>query len=172
MTKPDPSSPLEDDALDFLAENLEPEEKTSVEFTEASPYSAPDEDRLYTDHIIRQNEAASRFLLLSVLGAGVISLGVGIWYFIARNQAQPQQTAPLQVPEQPSFSPLPSLNPSGTTLPTLPLPGRVSPGQTLPPSDSGILPGNSAEPPTVPSPKTNLPNTSPTPPPPPISSPR
>jgi hypothetical protein len=176
MTKPDPSSPLEDDALDFLTENaltenLEYEEQPSVAFTEA-PYSAPDEDRLYTDNIIRQNEAASRFLLLSVLGAGVISLGVGIWYFIARNQAQPQQTAPLQVPEQPSFAPLPSLNPGTTTLPNLPLPGKVSPGQALPPSDSGILPENSVEPSTLPSPKTSLPNTSPTPPPPPTSTPR
>jgi hypothetical protein len=170
MTNPDPSSPLEDDALDFLAENLEnleTEEKTSVEFTEA-PYSAPDEDRLYTDNIIRQNEAASRFLLLSVLGAGIICAGVGIWYLIARNQAQPQPTSPLQVPEQPSFAPLPSLNPSGTALPTSPLPGRVSPGQTLPPSDSGILPGNSADP----SPKANLPNNAPTPPPPPASTQR
>jgi hypothetical protein len=174
MTNPDPSSPLEDDALDFLAENLEnlePEEKTSVEFTEA-PYSAPDEDRLYTDNIIRQNEAASRFLLLSVLGAGLICIGVGIWYLIARNQAQPTQTAPLQVPEQPSFAPLPSLNPSGTALPTTPLPRQVLPGQTLPPTDSGILPGNSAESSKVPSSKTNLPNTSPTPPPPPISRPQ
>jgi hypothetical protein len=167
MTNPDPSSPLEDDALDFLAENLEPEGKTSVDFTEASSYSAPDEDRLYTDNIIRQNEAASRFLLLSVLGAGVICIGVGIWYFIVRNQAQPQQTAPLQVPEQPSFAPLPSSNPNGAALPTLPLPGRVSPGQTLPPTDSGISPGNSVEPSTVQSPKTNSPNISPTPPPPP-----
>ncbi len=168
MTKPDPSSPLEDDALDFLAETLEPEERTSVEFTEA-PYSAPDEDRLYTDHIIRQNEAASRFLLLSVIGAGVICLGVGIWYFIAQSQVKPEQTTPLQVPEQPSFTPLPSLNPSGNLPPTTPLPGKAIPGQTVPPTDSGISPENFTEPSLAPSPQTNLPNASPTPPPPPTS---
>jgi hypothetical protein len=171
MTKPDPSSPLEDDALDFLTENLEPEEKTSVELSEA-PYSAPDEDRLYTDNIIRQNEAASRFLLLSVLGAGIVCAGVGIWYVIAQNQAQPQQSAPLQVPEQPSFAPLPSFNPNGTALPTAPLPGPMVPGQTLPPTDSGIFPGNLKETPSTPSPNPDLPNTSPTPPPPPASTPR
>lgn len=168
MTKPDPSSPLEDDAFDFLAETLAPEESTSVEFTEA-PYSAPDEDRLYTDSVIRQNEAASRFLLLSVLGAGVICLGVGIWYFIAQSQTTPEQTTPLQVPEQPSFTPLPNLNPNGNLPPTNPLPGKTIPGQTIPPTDSGIAPENSTEPSLVPSPKTNLPNTSPTPPPPPTS---
>jgi hypothetical protein len=171
MPNPDPSSPLEDDALDFLAEDLEPEEETAVQFSEA-PYSAPDEDRLYTDNIIRQNEAASRFLLFSVLGAGLICTGVGVWYLIARNQAQPTQTAPLQVPEQPSFAPLPSINPNGTALPTAPLPRQGLPGQTLPPTDSGILPDNPAKPSNVPSPKTNLPNTSPTPPPPPASTPR
>jgi hypothetical protein len=175
MTKPDPSSPLEDDAFDFLAETLEPEERPSTEFTEA-PYSAPDEDRLYTDSIIRQNEAASRFLLLSVLGAGVICLGVGIWYFITQSQTKLEQTAPLQVPEQPSFTPLPSPNPNGNLPPTAPLPGKAIPGQAIPgqaipPSDSGILPENSTEPSLDPSPETNLSNTSPTPPPPPTAAP-
>jgi hypothetical protein len=171
MTKPDPSSPLEDDAFDFLAETLEPEERPSTEFTEA-PYSAPDEDRLYTDSIIRQNEAASQFLLLSVLGAGVICLGVGIWYFIAQSQTKPEQTTPLQVPEQPSFTPLPSLNPSGNLPPTTPLPGKAIPGQAIPPTDSGILPGDLKETPSTLSPNPDLPNTSPTPPPPPASTPQ
>lgn len=171
MTKPDPSSPLEDDALDFLAESLEPEEQASGEFTEASPYAAKDEDRLYTDDFIRQNESASRFLFLSVLGAGMICIGVGVWYLMARNQAQPQQSEPLPVPIQPSFAPLPNLNPNGTALPTTPLPGQITPRQTLPPTDSGILPGNPTEAP-APSPNPNLPPTSPAPPPPPTAAPQ
>jgi hypothetical protein len=177
MTKPDPSSPLEDDALDFLAESLEPQEQTPVQGTEASPYTAKDEDRLYTDDFIRQNESAARFLFLSVLGAGMICIGVGIWYVMSRNQTQPEQSTPLQVPVQPSFAPLPPLKPNP------PLPGQFAPGQTLPPSDSvpldslpsdsGTRPGNPSESPFLQQPSNpNLPLNSPVPPPPPAALPQ
>jgi hypothetical protein len=158
MKNPDPSSPFEDDALDFLAESLDPADRPSAEASKVLPDSVRDEDRLYTDEFIRQDERASRALLLSFICAGVISLGVGIWYLATRSQA-PQPNVPLQVPEQPSF-PTPRLNPSQTVLPN-------SSGQSLPPTDSGVMSGEKPGATSLPSALKTPPSGLSTPPPPP-----
>jgi hypothetical protein len=164
MTHSDPSSPLEDDALDFLAESLDSPDPEQTELSRVAPDSSRDEDRLYTDEFIRQNERSSRTMFLSFICAGVICAGVGVWYLVTRSQ-QPQPTTPLQVPEQPSLT-LPNSSPGATSLPTKPL----LPGQSLPPTDSGVMPGDRSGSPTGPilsaPSKTGVPGSS-TPPPPP-----
>lgn len=160
MTKPDPSSPLEDDDLLFLTEPLKsavPESeapelrsKAPSEPSESSPFTAVDEDRLYTNDFIRQNERDSRILFLSVLSAIALSLGVGVWYLLTLRQAPPQPD-PLSVPAPPSLAPLPSLQPNGlpgnlpTNLPTsLPSGLPTAPGQPQPPTDpNNVVPQDS-----------------------------
>ncbi len=132
MTNPDPST-HEDNALDFLAESLDPEDRSLPEPSRLDPGSARDEDRLYTDEFIRQDEQSSRVLFISFIGATAICIGVGLWYFFVRSQT-PQTSAPLPVPEQPSLM-SPNFSP-GQTVPTVPLPS-----QSLPPTDSGVMSG-------------------------------
>lgn len=162
MTHSDPSSPSDHDINALFAEEFDQDDQTVMD--EAAAVS--DEDRLYTDEFTRQNEMASRFLLLSVIISGVISVGLGCWFFYAQSRSQPSQNAPLQVPTQPPVSPFPTLNPNNSNSFS---PEPLAPRQTQPPSDSGILPN------TIPNAKPMLPNpTSPnapgsavTPPPPP-----
>lgn len=164
MTHSDPSSSSDYDINSPFLEEFDQDEQTVMDEAAEADYEARDEDRLYTDEFMRQNEMASRFLVLSVITAGAISVGLGCWYFYIQNQSKPSQNAPLQVPTQPPALPFPTLSPNPTNS-TSPLP----PGQTQPPSDSGILPN------TIPDAKPTLPNpTSPnaagsavTPPPPP-----
>ncbi len=145
MTHSDPSSPSDDDIQALFAEEFDQDDQAAMD--EAAE-AARDEDRLYTDEFMRQNEMASRFLLLSVITAGAISVVLGCWYMYVQNQAQPSQNAPLQVPVQPPASPFPALSPNPTNFSTPPL----APGRTQPPSDSGILPN------TIPDAKPTLPN--------------
>ncbi|NJM77586.1 MAG: hypothetical protein HC852_19665 [Acaryochloridaceae cyanobacterium RU_4_10] len=164
MTNPDPSS-SDYDIHSIFEEELDRVDRDLIDETDEVDYTTRDEDRLYTDELMRQNEMASRVLLLSVLISGVISVGLGCWYFYAQNRSQPSQNAPLQVPTQPPVSPLPALNPNSNNFSPAPL----NPGQTQPPTDSGILPN------TLPSANPTLPfqaspnaaGTAVTPPPPP-----
>jgi hypothetical protein len=137
MTHPDPSSSdYEYDIPSLFAEELDRDDPTVVDEAGEADYVSRDEDRLYTDELMRQNEMASRVLLLSVFVSGAICVGLGGWYFYAQKQSQPSQNTPLQVPTQPPASPLPTLPPNLSNL----SPAPVTPGQTRPPSDSGILP--------------------------------
>jgi hypothetical protein len=166
MTNPDPSSPdYEYDIPSVFAEELNQDDPTVVDEAGEADYISRDEDRLYTDELMRQNEMASRVLLLSVFVSGAICIGLGGWYFYAQKQSQPSQNAPLQVPIQPPASPLPTLNPNPKNFSPAPL----APGQTQPPSDSGILPNTLPNAnPTLPiQPSPNGVGTAVTPPPPP-----
>lgn len=164
MTNPDPSS-SDYDIHSIFEEELDRVDRDLIDETDEVDYTTRDEDRLYTDELMRQNEMASRVLLLSVLISGVISVGLGCWYFYTQNQSQPSQSAPLQVPTQPPTSPFPTLNPNSNNFSPAPL----TPGQTQPPSDSGILPNTLPNAnPTLPiQPSPNASGTAVTPPPPP-----
>jgi hypothetical protein len=167
MNNPEPSPSPDYDIHELFREELGSDEVIAEDAGEPA-YSLQDEDRLYTDEFMRQNEQASRFLLLSVIGAGLISIGIGGWYLFSQNRSQPQQNVPLQVPEQPPVTPLPSFN-NSPSLPNMP----SAPGQKLPPTDSGIIPntlpsGNSTLPPQV---SPNIPGAVTTPPPPPPETP-
>lgn len=171
MTQPDPDSSQGYDPYELFTEELDldsfdleqaPLEAKSEAIAE-SPFSMQDEDRLYTDELIRQNEMASRSLFLSVLAAAVISVGIGLWYLLTQQKPTPQPTAPLPVPEQP-IVPSPGL--STPIVPLTPLPSpTVSP--TVPGSLPGGLPSpNNSTRPAQPSPggtvvpPTNRPNSS------------
>jgi hypothetical protein len=167
MTNPEPRSSPDYDPYELFKDELdldfdveaEAEQSSTVSSSEAT--TAPDNDRLYTDEVIRQNEAASRFLFASVIGAGIISISLGLWYLLAMRQAtSPQQTTPLQVPEQPPLTPLPPLSPN--------LPTPTAPGQTLPPVDN--IPGTGPNGSTT-SPNPTVPGLSGSTPPPPPATP-
>jgi hypothetical protein len=152
--------------LDFDLDLETESEQPPIDVPSASPYAAQDEDRLYTDEIIRQNEMASRFLFVSMIVAGVISAGVGLWYLAVRKPTPPPQSAPLQVPEQPPIAPLPSLPPNFPSNGSV-IPSPAMPNQT-PPINSGAVPGGVApKVPTTASP--NVSGTTPPPPPPTLS---
>jgi hypothetical protein len=177
MTQPDPDSSPEYDPYELFTEELDLDEfdleptsaptpraivthqefATHPESTEA-PFATQDEDRLYTDELIRQNEMASRSLFLSVITAAVISVGIGLWYLLSQKPTPtPQPVAPLPVPEQPVLTP-PGLN--TPVIPTVPTPPSNSFSNTpsnqvpsLAPSDSVTAPGNTLTPnPNLPSP--------------------
>ena len=161
MTNLDPSPP-EDDSLDFLAESLDPEERFPDNPTPPGPSPDRDEDRLYTDEFMRQDEKSSRILFISFISAGAICIGVGLWYFATRSQTpQPGGTpAPLPVPAQPSLT-SPNFSPGQTGLPTVPLPN-----QSQPPTDSGVLPNEKPlTSPGLASPRLTSPTLAPPPPP-------
>ncbi|WP_404788289.1 hypothetical protein [Altericista sp. CCNU0014] len=147
MNQTDPDSSQEYDPYELFSEELDLDslgmESPAPEQPEEAPFLSRDEDRLYTDEVIHQNETASRFLFLSVIAAGAISLGIGLWYLLAQKPTPPSPTAPLPVPEQPFQPPQPSFS-----LPATPPNATVPPGQTLPPSNSGAIPG--AQPPADP----------------------
>jgi hypothetical protein len=151
MNPPDPDSSLEYDPYELFSEELDLDalglEPPSPEQSMDVPFTTQDEDRLYTDEVIHQNETASRFLFLSVLAAGAISIGIGLWYWLEQKPTPPPQNAPIPVPEPLFQPPLPSSSPSAVNPPN----SVVPPGQTLPPSDSGVIPGGN------PSPRTTLP---------------
>jgi hypothetical protein len=182
MTQPDPDSSPEYDPYELFKEELDLDEfdlestsaptakgtATHQESIEA-PFATQDEDRLYTDELIRQNEMASRSLFLSVITAALISVGIGLWYLLSQKQAPtPPPVAPLPVPEQPALTP-PGLG--IPVLPTAPTPPSNPSSPQSPSSGSVTVPGNTLTP--------NNPNlTSPTnpsggvvPPPPPPSPP-
>jgi hypothetical protein len=167
MTHPDTSSSsdYEYDIPSLFAEELDRDDPTVVDEAGEADYVSRDEDRLYTDELMRQNEMASRVLLLSVFVSGAICVGLGGWYFYAQKQSQPFQNTPLQVPTQPPASPLPTLTPNLNNF----SPAPVAPGQTQPPSDSGILPNTLPNAnPTLPiQPSSNTSGAAVTPPPPP-----
>jgi hypothetical protein len=181
MTQSDPDSPPEYDPYELFKEELDLDEfdlestppptsqaiATHQEAVDA-PFVTQDEDRLYTDELIRQNEMASRSLFLSVITAALISVGIGLWYLLSQKPTPlPQPVAPLPVPEQPTLAP-PGLG--IPVLPTAPMPPS-NPSSTqvpsLAPSDSGTVPGNTLTPtnPNLPSPPN--PNSGIVPPPPP-----
>jgi hypothetical protein len=169
MTNPEPRSSPEYDPYELFKDELDLDFDVEAESEQSSTASidtdatvAPDDDRLYTDEVIRQNEAASRFLFASVIAAGVISVGFGLWYLLAVRQAtSPQQTTPLQVPEQPPLTPLPTLPPN--------LSAPTAPSRPLPPVDA--VPGTSSPNGSAPSPNPTVPGLSGTTPPPPPASP-
>ena len=149
MTHSDPSSepnrisPIDDEA-EALWEPLTGRNESTSEDKDAFK----DEERLYTDAVIRQNENASRFLFFSFMLAGLVSIILGFWYVIAQQQTKPTQfNTPLQVPETPPLSPvLPDLNITPPPLPTTnPSPGG-SPGTLPSPLDiPGSSPPNSTQ---------------------------
>jgi hypothetical protein len=181
MTQPDPDSSPEYDPYELFKEELDLDEfdleSTSAPTAKAIathqeavdvPFVTQDEDRLYTDELIRQNEMASRSLFLSVITAALISVGIGLWYLLSQKPTPtPQPVAPLPVPEQPTLAP------PGFGIPVLPIaptpPSNPSSTQvpSVAPSDSVTVPGNTLTPtnPNLPSP-TN-PNSGIVPPPPP-----
>jgi hypothetical protein len=147
MTHSDPSSepnrisPIDDEA-EALWEPLTGRNESAAE----DKSSFKDEERLYTDAVIRQNENASRFLFFSFMLAGLVSIILGFWYVIAQQQTKPTQSnTPLQVPETPALSPiLPDLNITPPPLPTTPpSPGGDSDALQSPLSTSGSSPTNS-----------------------------
>lgn len=149
MNPPEPDSSKEYDPYELFPEELDLDtlglESPSPERT-AIPLipQEQDEDRLYTDEVIQQNETASRFLFLSVIAAGAISLGIGVWYLLVQKPTAPPPTAPLPVPEP--LSPQPTFN-----LPATPPNATVPPRPNLSPSNSGAVPGGQ------PSPRATLP---------------
>ncbi len=139
MTTPDPILPPDQDPHQppdaddsALWETLQsPPIAAGSERVESEPdqvlaYPTQDEDRLYTDEFIRQNESESRLLLVSFVTAGLIMVGLGIWYVMSQGQSEPQPPAPISVPEQP-LAPLPGseltppVNPLPTGAPQVPL---------------------------------------------------
>jgi hypothetical protein len=148
MTHSDPSSePNRISPIDDEAEALWEPLTGRNESTPEDKNSFRDEERLYTDAVIRQNENASRFLFFSFLLAGLVSIILGFWYVIAQQQTKPTQgNTPLQVPETPPLSPvLPDLNITPPPLPTnTPSPGGNSNSLPFPPSTSGSSPTHSA----------------------------
>jgi hypothetical protein len=131
-----------------------------------------DEERLYTDAIIRENENASRFLFFSFMLAGLISLILGLWYVVARQQSQTEPNAPLEVPTTPPLPPdlniTPPPLPNNTPIPTgTPfLPGRIPTSSPL--ETPASSPGNNSRTTMPGSPRNNAGQpTAPLPPPPP-----
>jgi hypothetical protein len=159
MTQPDPDSSPEYNPYELFTEELDldefdleqaPPPKAIATYQESAeaPFATQDEDRLYTDELIRQNEMASRSLFLSVITAAVISAGLGLWYLLSQKPASPPQpVAPLPVPQQPVLAP-PGLD--TPVLPTVPTPSNQTP--SLVPGDSVNAPGSVPTPtPTLPS---------------------
>jgi hypothetical protein len=160
MTQPDPDSSKEYDPYELFTEELDLESfdleqpPPDVIDTEAS-LSTPDEDRLYTDELIRQNESASRSLFLSAIVAALISAGIGLWYLLAQQKPTPPTPAPLPVPEQPPVGLPPELlSPSAPNAPNPNLPTQNPGGLpgNLPPNNSTVPfqpnPGGTVIPPT------------------------
>ena len=158
MTQSEPDSSPEYNPYELFTEELDldafdleqppspraiaaPQESTSSPESTANPFATQDEDRLYTDELIRQNEMASRSLFLSAIAAAVISVGIGLWYLLSQKPT-PQTVAPLPVPEQPAFAPPSQIQPSLTSpvVPSVPT-NPSNPIPPLPPTDSGIVPG-------------------------------
>ncbi len=143
MNPPDPDSSLEYDPYELFSEELDLDalglEPPSPEQSIDIPFTTQDEDRLYTDEVIHQNETASRFLFLSVIAAGAISIGIGLWYLLAQKPTPPPPTAPLPVPTQQLPPPQPNFGLPATPPNSLPN-SVVPPSQTLPPSNSGAIP--------------------------------
>jgi hypothetical protein len=140
MTQSDPDSSKEYDPYELFTEELDLEsfdleQPPPGAIAEAS-FSTPDEDRLYTDELIRQNESASRSLFLSVIVAALISVGIGLWYLFTQQKPALPPTAPLPVPEQPPNGLPPEL------LAPLPPSAPISPNPNLPSKNPGVLPGN------------------------------
>jgi hypothetical protein len=186
MTHPEPDSSQEYDPYELFSEELDldafeleqipPETIPAHSESADASFITQDDDRLYTDELIRQNEMASRSLFLSVITAAAISLGLGLWYLLSQKTTPPPQPlAPLPVPEQPSMLPPPTntnpvipqipLAPSDS-IPALPptAPGNVpsSLPNGLPSNSPNTLPNNSSVLPTQPSPNATV-----VPPPPP-----
>lgn len=152
MTQPDPDSSPEYNPYELFTEELDldafdleqtppPRTITSPPASTETPFATQDEDRLYTDELIRQNEMASRSLFLSVIAAAIISVGIGLWYLLSQKPT-PQTVAPLPVPEQPAFAPpiAPSQIAPSPIVPSIP----TNPSNQIPPlapTDSGVVPG-------------------------------
>jgi hypothetical protein len=148
MTQPEPDSSQEYNPYELFTEELDleafgleqtPPETVSAQSADAS-FITQDEDRLYTDELIRQNEMASRSLFLSVITAAAISIGIGLWYLLSQKPTpSPQPITPLPVPEQPAILPPPTV--TNPMLPQLPLaPSGSVP--TLSPTVPGGAPSN------------------------------
>jgi hypothetical protein len=125
-----------------------------------------DEERLYTDAIIRENENAARFLFFSFMLAGLISLILGLWYVVARQQPKPEPNAPLEVPTTPPLPPELNITPPPLPNNTPALPGGIP--TTSPWETPAKSPGNNSRTITPGSPRNNPGQpTVPVPPPPP-----
>jgi hypothetical protein len=174
MTQPDPDSSPEYNPYELFTEELDldafeleqtspPRTITSPPASTETPFANQDEDRLYTDELIRQNEMASRSLFLSAIAAALISVGIGLWYLLSQKPAPtPQPVAPLPVPEQPAFAPPIVPSPIAPSIPTNPS-NQVPP---LNPTDSGVVPGGlPTQKPTFPSETSPSGETVPPPPP-------
>jgi hypothetical protein len=178
MTQPEPDSSQEynpyelfTEELDLGAFELEQQSEAISAHSESADASfiIQDEDRLYTDELIRQNEMASRSLFLSVITAAAISIGIGLWYLLSQKPAPPPETiAPLPVPEQPSMLPLPTYSPAIPQLPVTPSGSMPTLSPTVPGSVPSIvpngLPNNKSVLPVQPSPNATV-----VPPPPPAT---
>jgi hypothetical protein len=185
MTQPDTDSSPEYNPYELFTEELDldafeleqtppprtiatHQESTSPPASTETPFATQDEDRLYTDELIRQNEMASRSLFLSTIAAAIISVGIGLWYLFSQKPTPtPQPVAPLPVPEQPVFAPpiAPSSIAPSPIVPSIP----TTPSNQIPPlapTDSGIVPGGlPTSKPTVPTQTSPSGETVPPPPP-------
>lgn len=134
-SEPNRISPIDDEA-EALWEPLTGRNENAPEDTNFFK----DEERLYTDAVIRQNENASRFLFFSFMLAGLVSVILGFWYIITQQQTQPTPiNTPLQVPNIPPLSPTsPVLNITPPPLPT----NNPSPGVPSSPQSPLQTPGS------------------------------
>ncbi|MBG1245151.1 hypothetical protein [Nostoc sp. NZL] len=88
----------------------------------------------------RDNENASRGLLLGIIVTSLVSLIVGgVWYFNQRNNAAVETTVPVVVPVPNNSSPTPSASPQPQTkiietIREVPVPVPVPQQQVIPPS--------------------------------------
>lgn len=153
MAPPDPNSLPDYDPYELFKDELdldfdEPEpEQPPIDVAQVPTYTPQDEDRLYTDEVIQENEMASRVLFVSVIAAGLISGGIGLWYLAVRQSPPVPQNTPLPVPSQPPIAPPSGVNPVQPIAPT------ALPNPSLPPTDSGVVPDpNSPIPTGLPSP--------------------
>ncbi len=109
MTQPDSSS-APDESIDVPPQSAQ-------EHLEA-PMEAPrDQDRLYTDEFIRDNENASRQLLISFITLFVVGAGALIWFLVTQNGPQTVEE-PVDPPPPPTdLQPLPPDVPEGESPP-------------------------------------------------------
>ncbi len=98
-------------ALDAIVERALQEASEQEGNSDPSDFSdldAIDHERLYSDNFIRENENASRLLLLSFLGTALIGTSVFAWFVFSRPNREPNPVPPPQLSVPPSALPDPS----------------------------------------------------------------
>ncbi|NCJ07841.1 hypothetical protein GS597_15260 [Synechococcales cyanobacterium C] len=146
MTHPDPSNPADQapETIDVSAKAME----TRSDGTFTLPQ---DDDRLYTDEFIRDNENASRQLLISFVTFFVVGLGAMIWFLVTQNSPEPIEE-PIEPPPPPTdLQPLPPSLPNDDQLPAQP--GFPLPEPPLSPGVPDQLPDTGEDVPAFPVPE-------------------